>query len=234
MKKFFTTMFALVAIAGTAFTVKADDDAYFKCLVDGTEVKNGDRIDLSKYYEEKSVEILGVNTVYARQYNTHLAVIPSVAATMSVTVDYVGNKTPLDEDGLYGAELTVQFCGFTGECTSIVSGDTYTREGETTADKEIDMETELVVTGIGSAADGDLSKLAIDAEFNMTLTVEDQSVVLTFYIDQEGLSAGVNDIEADNDATAIYYDLQGRCIDNPSNGLYIVKKGSKVSKQFIR
>ncbi|MBD5356450.1 MAG: hypothetical protein HDR88_05525 [Bacteroides sp.] len=45
---------------------------------------------------------------------------------------------------------------------------------------------------------------------------------------------GIEGIESDNNATATYFDLQGRRIDNPSQGLYIVKKGNKVTKEFIR
>lgn len=230
MKKFFTTMFALVAMAGTAFTAQAEDEAYFKCFVDGTEVKDGDRIDLSKYYEELSFEGIGV---YKRQYNPKVTVMPFVTTDMTVTVDYIANKTPLSEDGLYGADLSVAFCGFTGSCTSVESGNTYVRTGATTADKELDMQTEMVITTFGSSAEGDFTKLAIDAEFSMTFVIEDESLKVTFFVDQQGL-AGIHDIDADSDAEAIYFDLQGRRIENPSNGLFIVKKGSKVSKQFVR
>ncbi|MDE7426242.1 MAG: starch-binding protein [Muribaculaceae bacterium] len=36
------------------------------------------------------------------------------------------------------------------------------------------------------------------------------------------------------DAEPVYYNLQGIRVDNPSNGLYIVVRGSKVSKEMIR
>ena len=45
----------------------------------------------------------------------------------------------------------------------------------------------------------------------------------------------VADIEADNtDVPAVYYNMQGVRIDNPSAGLYIVVRGNKVTKQYIR
>lgn len=46
---------------------------------------------------------------------------------------------------------------------------------------------------------------------------------------------GVENIAIDNsDAPEVYYNLQGVKVANPSNGLYIVKKGNQVSKQIIR
>ncbi|MDE6267433.1 MAG: starch-binding protein [Muribaculaceae bacterium] len=45
--------------------------------------------------------------------------------------------------------------------------------------------------------------------------------------------SGVEAIEAE-DAPAVYYNLQGVKIDNPANGLYIVKRGNKVSKVMVK
>ena len=50
-------------------------------------------------------------------------------------------------------------------------------------------------------------------------------------------SAGINDIiadGADNDAPAVYYNLQGVRVDNPANGVYIVRKGNKTSKVLVK
>ncbi len=47
--------------------------------------------------------------------------------------------------------------------------------------------------------------------------------------------AGINDIMIDQtDAPAIYYNLQGVQIENPQRGLYLVKRGSKVTKKIIK
>ncbi|MDE5567030.1 MAG: hypothetical protein K2J12_01175 [Muribaculaceae bacterium] len=47
----------------------------------------------------------------------------------------------------------------------------------------------------------------------------------------------IDDIIADGystDETAIYYNLQGVRIDNPSAGLYIVRRGKTVTKEYVR
>lgn len=46
--------------------------------------------------------------------------------------------------------------------------------------------------------------------------------------------AGVGEIGADGDYTTEYYNLQGVKVSNPENGIYIVRRGSKVSKEVIR
>lgn len=47
-------------------------------------------------------------------------------------------------------------------------------------------------------------------------------------------SASISGIEADENAPVEYYNLQGIRVDNPSNGIFIVKQGKKVTKQAIR
>ncbi len=49
-------------------------------------------------------------------------------------------------------------------------------------------------------------------------------------------ASGVEAIGADVDADvpAIYYNLQGVQVENPENGIYIVKRGNKVTKEYIR
>ena len=49
-----------------------------------------------------------------------------------------------------------------------------------------------------------------------------------------GKEAGVEVVETENNAPAEYYNLQGVRVANPSNGMYIVRKGASVSKVLIR
>ena len=48
-------------------------------------------------------------------------------------------------------------------------------------------------------------------------------------------SSGIETVGAANeDVPAVYYNLQGVQVTNPSNGIYIVKRGNKVTKEYIR
>ncbi len=47
--------------------------------------------------------------------------------------------------------------------------------------------------------------------------------------------SGVESVATDSsDAPAQYFNLQGICVENPGPGLYIVKRGNKVTKEIIR
>lgn len=46
---------------------------------------------------------------------------------------------------------------------------------------------------------------------------------------------GIGSVEADgSDVAPVYYNLQGARVDNPAAGLYIVVRGDKVTKEYIR
>lgn len=45
--------------------------------------------------------------------------------------------------------------------------------------------------------------------------------------------SGIEDIEADEDAEAEYYNLQGIRVDNPTHGIYIMRRGSVISKVVL-
>ncbi|MDE5555742.1 MAG: hypothetical protein K2J10_11260, partial [Muribaculaceae bacterium] len=58
------------------------------------------------------------------------------------------------------------------------------------------------------------------------------AAVLKFYPNG---SAGIEAVEVDNnDAPAVYYNLQGVEVANPENGIYVVRRGSKVTKEIVR
>lgn len=41
-------------------------------------------------------------------------------------------------------------------------------------------------------------------------------------------------VDTDTDARPVYYNLQGVQIDRPTPGIYIVRRGYKVTKEYIR
>lgn len=59
---------------------------------------------------------------------------------------------------------------------------------------------------------------------------------VNFLIDGDGTLTGIEGIaaEADTNAPAEFYDLQGRRVANPVSGLYIRRTGSKVEKVFVK
>lgn len=64
-----------------------------------------------------------------------------------------------------------------------------------------------------------------------------KKVMALYLVAEEGFTgggAGVADIEADDtNAPAEYFNLQGVKVANPENGLYIIRRGNKVTKEYV-
>lgn len=87
---------------------------------------------------------------------------------------------------------------------------------------------------------GDDGQLAITMTKHTSADTQNRFAFKSFILKYHGTNSslgGVESIEADAfdaDAPAEYYNLQGIRVAEPTTGLYIVRQGSKVSKQLIR
>ena len=63
---------------------------------------------------------------------------------------------------------------------------------------------------------------------SVTITIPAPQAAATVKFTNE--KAGINDIVADDNAPAVYYNLQGVRVDNPEHGLFIQVKGNKAKK----
>lgn len=221
MKKFFTSMLALAAIAGFAPTASAqDEEPLIQFFVHGQPVKSGDRIDMTNYYNPNK-----------GQYEPELTYVAQAVDDLYLLIDFYKNETPvLDDEWEYGADVTAQLC-WPKLCKSVDPGKTLEEFGETVVGEEVDLQFHVGFKyGLGSLQT--YEDLYVNLEVSLTAQFDEEEVKLVFYVDKP--TAGVEGIEADSNAAPVYYDLQGRQVANPSNGLYIVKQGSKVSKTFLR
>jgi hypothetical protein len=50
----------------------------------------------------------------------------------------------------------------------------------------------------------------------------------------KSISTGVDAIYGVEDVPAEYYDLTGARVQNPAKGIYIVRRGNSVSKEYVR
>ena len=72
-------------------------------------------------------------------------------------------------------------------------------------------------------------------KYNVTVVVNVyQGNVQLYVVEYEKVATdGIDELEADA-AEAVYYNLQGVEVKNPANGVYIVRRGTKVSKEYVR
>ncbi len=65
-------------------------------------------------------------------------------------------------------------------------------------------------------------------------TIDDEYDMPVLKWQVESPSTGVAAIAVDDNAPAEYYNLQGVRVANPDNGIYIVRRGAKVTKELVR
>ena len=163
--------------------------------------------------------------------NPHFSIKTDESGAFSGTVTLKsGESIPeLDADWTVGAQVNVQWCAINGQCDFIAVGQSKTKTGSLTGGKDTDMELEI--SGM-YGGDQDPETLGIKAECDFECTFGGKDYTLTLFVDHD--PAGVNDITFDANAPIEYYDLQGRRVNNPANGLYIMRQGNKVVKSFIK
>ncbi len=89
---------------------------------------------------------------------------------------------------------------------------------------------EKVITG-SPCANEDFSRIAAWVVNPTDLTNE---LILSFVYD-ENIANGVEGVAADTtEGSATYYNLQGMRVDKPENGIFIVVRGDKANKEFIK
>lgn len=87
---------------------------------------------------------------------------------------------------------------------------------------------------------GDDGQLAITMTKHTSADTQNRFAFKSFILKYHGTNSSLGGVEGietdafDADAPAEYYNLQGIRVAEPTTGLYIVRQGSKVSKQLIR
>lgn len=71
-------------------------------------------------------------------------------------------------------------------------------------------------------------QIAAAGEYDIDIDLLDNTISIAHHI-----LAGIAEVNIDNHATPIYYNLQGMVVSNPENGIFIKKIGNKVSKVIL-
>ena len=137
---------------------------------------------------------------------------------------------PTDEEGVYFAseiELvpdgTNTHCYFSFNTTTGSWDDVNkaARFGAATRDELISAGQTVTVANGGSSPN---SWQILPGIYNFTVNLKEMTLLV------EAVATGIERIEADENAPAVYYNLQGIKVANPENGVYIMKQGNKVTK----
>jgi len=212
----------LLMAAAVAMSISAN--AFdFKCH--DKSLENGDRVNMLQYWEED----LG-------QFNPKLTVTSETGGEAKVTVEFLnsecGPALELDADGFGYAkgigDPHIMFC-WPNQCISVLVGQNAPQNGSLTAGIPANLQIELAYT-IGYEDKG-IENKDVNAEFTVEVKHAGETKKVTFYVDHE--SAGVEGIAADENAPIEYFDLQGRKVAAPENGIYIKRQGGRVQKVVL-
>ena len=86
----------------------------------------------------------------------------------------------------------------------------------------------------GTWTRGAVNALAAEDRESITFDVTGTSRLNSINVYTSGVPTGVEDVTVDENAPVEYYNLQGVRVDNPENGIYIRRQGSKVSKVLVK
>lgn len=251
MKKFLLTTFMFAGF----LIANADYTDYYRVYYKGEEIKSGDTVYCNNYEDNTKLESpSGVfNAGYAYEIDLScinqtedpmiLNIVQSfadkptkeeweetkytyIAGTMatkwgSPSVCYAGAGVDGKSDACMGTEGDVVLPDNKLESFKWELHVNYTYQ-----DTE-----EMIYTFTTKAYTGDYTSSKLEKYDEIEGSEFTVTVVFGPNVAAPGAIHGVNE---ETNAETLYFDLQGRRIQNPSNGLFIVKKGSKVSKQFIR
>lgn len=210
MRKFYLNKMKSLAIIAFALTANVAVGQKLILTANGKPVSNNDVIELPCQYELLT-PMEGVEYHYY-EWNPHLEVATAEGtAELTVTVTSMENASGF------------QICWPEG-CVQIPANESGTSKG-TIDTKPVDIDVHKVInTKDPAKPDG--------GKIKVTLQTADEKLEVT-------VNCVLNDDNAvdlnwcDEDASAIYYTLEGIRIDNPSSkGMYIVRRGSKAKVMY--
>lgn len=100
------------------------------------------------------------------------------------------------------------------------------RFGASSQNESLSKEAALVKFSGGNAGSANSWKVAA-GKYKITADFANNKVII-------GTPTGIDAIESDDTAAPVYFNLQGVRVNNPSNGIYIVVRGNKVTKEILK
>lgn len=223
------------AIAACAFTANAND--YFTVKFNGQEIENG-----------ATIEGHAGDPLYGKFiYDAEINVINKIDAPrfMMGNLYYTGNPTMEEAKADMAKWGSLQICyanggvaGNDNNCTALfepvgenwASGGTGIMPASSISDKFLwQIHNTMVSTEV--ASEYKFVFVMYDGESADSKQIPESEFTLNVVFDKNKVA--VEGIEAEN-APAEYFNMQGVRVAEPENGLYIVRRGQKVSKEYIR
>lgn len=125
----------------------------------------------------------------------------------------------------------------TGANTGTVTYDgfvVFNTGSENTGIVEANKEGEITMANTAASKEDGIAEVQDWTAFSETKVIKGFPILKSFEAYGEELSGIFDAAVEEADAPAVYYNLQGVQVNNPENGIYIVRRGNKVTKEVIR
>lgn len=220
-------LFSTIALCSAgAFAADYDYSEFYKVYFDGKEVENGSTI---------------ICTDYTSMYDAKLTIQNQIIGLeQPIFIRYEFTDTPTQEEADADEEKWgfVSICEASGNCfADALKGAVGQLPANEPGNYVLDFEIQDCPKETVSKYKFLLSLCYEDVENGQTVyyptedTEDDFECYIVFAPTQE---AGVGNLVEDLDETPVYYNMQGMRVAETTNGIYIVKKGNKTTKQIIR
>lgn len=231
----------LLLLGALAAGVMAANAQNISVTTHGTPIENGSTVDSYCLVVDKQVAPWGEEFI-SYQLDPELVLNCEPASEVTITVsnittnineqwryDYMHNPeygyvNMGDFENLAPDPYTIAFC-WPIQCQNVTPGLTLS---------ETAMSSDQPKMGIDSFWIDELPEEGLTLSCNVKVVpVANPGNVFSFTLNMRSDENAVEGIEADNDATPVYYNLNGVRVANPDHGIYIVKKGGKTSKVIL-
>lgn len=207
---------------------------------DGDNTKTGDMAAAANHIYDRSGDkgIYDGPDIPGDDYPAMLYLVGHVNSTVWSTSDaipatsvdngvYTWYDVKVDESDDVKDKGFFSFLTKTGASWNIANGGD--RYGATAADTPISLGSSAAIecfkTGVNASSA--YSWATTPGTYTIEANLKDMKVTLKNV-------TSISGIEADSDVTPVYYTPQGILVERPTQGLYIVKRGNKVTKEYIR
>ncbi|MDE6027272.1 MAG: hypothetical protein K2G23_04325 [Muribaculaceae bacterium] len=164
---------------GNFYLTKTNQDPQLKMFINGQEVENGSRVDITSFFEDEEYQFM---------VDPKMTIKADKSGSFTGTVTLTQGETIPEFDWDFGAQVNALWCAFDGQCVPLSVGKSYTKSATLTAGKTENMQLEI------SGMYGDQQnpeELSVKAECTLNFTFGGKDYTLTLYVDKQ--AQGVNE-----------------------------------------
>lgn len=217
----------LSMLAMGAMAAKADYSEYFKVYYNGEEIQSGQTLQSNHYTDLVVYNLyeLDLDVVSQVEYNIVLEADLNITEAPEGTLPQLCFNSMAEIDGDIIPDGN---CWNTFPNACVLSPETLS-DGQKA---DFVWQVEAQATNMESPVKMEFKFSAADGSVEYYETIPDTEFVLNVIFSKE--EAAVKGVEMETASAPQYFNLQGVRVAEPSNGIYIVKRGNKISKEVVK